>query len=406
MTKLGTITLISEDSNPLLSGAAFLLTSRSTQSHVIEINGGEVEIQEGGPYVVARFSSALDATSAFTTGHALAQEGLDMMSILGHYDAVIRDADDEHLIWWPDTNGIVLRTVSTTLLKFTVGKVNAIVRDKDGNIVPPTPINPSHHIAFRFFRLAQATDDLFDAYRNMYLAFEALLSSQFPKARTEQEISWLERALRSASTSLNLHNIAPPAPNDPIETLIEKIYKDARLPLFHAKEGRVYFAPQETSANRQVVSDALALLTKIVMRMAQTWFSARRIGGGVYFGWVYENATKILSECSAYASNFDAEVDLSENDLSHPRFLTAAKLHSRLAPELQRGSEPAILSTATRAELANANPVRRIELTTKSYPLVVHTCEAPIELGNILRFECLMHMRALNNNQPRSMFRQ
>jgi hypothetical protein len=39
---------------------------------------------------------------------------------------------------------------------------------------------PEHHIGFRFFRLAQVTDDLYDAYRNMYLAFEVLLSSRVP----------------------------------------------------------------------------------------------------------------------------------------------------------------------------------------------------------------------------------
>jgi hypothetical protein len=57
------------------------------------------------------------------------------------------------------------------------------------------------------------------------------------------------------------------------------IYKSARLPLFHAKDGRSYFAPLEKVADRKVVSNALNLLTQIVLRMADRWFKTRRLSG-------------------------------------------------------------------------------------------------------------------------------
>lgn len=65
-----------------------------------------------------------------------------------------------------------------------------------------------HHIGFRYYRLAQSTEDLYDGFRNMYLAFEVLLSSKYPKVRGEQEpleFSRLavSRCLRRESTSRN-----------------------------------------------------------------------------------------------------------------------------------------------------------------------------------------------------------
>lgn len=235
MLRLGTIPLIGEKRSLEPGGAAFLLTSPPTKDEVFPLEGGEIEVRNGQPYVVARLAPALDATTGFSVGHNLAQQGLDLMSILGIQDAVIRDAEDEHLIWWTETAGIVLRTVSTTLLRFAVGPVTLRVRDKEGREVPPTPSHPRHHIAFRFFRLAQTTDDLFDAYRNMYLAFEALLSSHYPKPDNEWEIDWLRRALKSASAVVRLDGLGVTPAGDLVESILETVYKDARLRSFMRK---------------------------------------------------------------------------------------------------------------------------------------------------------------------------
>lgn len=387
-------------------GAAFLLASRPTKDVLFPLDGGEIEIRQGGAYVVARFGPAPDATSAFSVGYRLTQQGLDMMSILGLHDAVTHGAEDDHLIWWTDASGLVLRAVSTVLLRFTVGPVTLIVRDKEGNMVLPVLSHPRHHVAFRFFRLAQTTDDLFDAYRNMYLAFEALLSTQCPKPDSEWEINWLRRALRSAAPLLRLDALGLPPSPDLVEAILEKVYRDTRLPLFHAKEGRPYFTPQDTLANRQAVEDALALLTQVVLRMAEAWFDARRPSSGVFFGWVYENVRQMVTDCSAYASSYDAAFDATEEDLSHPRFAAAARLQCRLAPELQRGREPAVLSVATEAELAKVSPLRRVELASATTPFVAHIFEGPIELEGFYRFEDLMRICGMNTNRPRSLFHQ
>ena len=405
MPRLGTIPLVGER-NDEAAGAAFQLSSPATRNAILPIEGAEIEVRNRQPYVVVRFTGPQDAITAFAKGHKFAQQGLDLLCVLGTQDAVIHDAEDEHLLWWTEPAGLVLRLVSTTSLKFAASPVTLTVRDKDGNLVPPAPSHPRHHISFRYYRLAQTTDDLFDAYRNMYLAFEALLSSQHPKSEGEWEVVWLRRALKAATNTIQLGDLGVSPGHDLVESVVDAVYRDARLPLFHAKEGRGYFAPQDSASSRQVVSRALDVLTHIVLRMAEAWYDVRRMGGGVFFGWVYDNATAQLAECYVYATSYDGPFDPCEHDLSHPRFQTAAKLPSRLAPELQRGPEPALFAAANGVDLSLVKPVRRIEVVKSDHPYIAQILDAELELEGVARFEVLMHIRVMNLNQPRSLFRK
>lgn len=405
MLRVGTIPLVAGETAEA-AGVAFSLFSPATSDALLSVEGGEIEVREGQRDVVVRFANAQDASTAFTQGHSLAQQGLDLLSVLGKQDAVIHDAEDEHVLWWTEQDGLVLRLVSTTVLKLAVNPVTVVVRDKEGNVVPPKPVEPRHHIAFRYYRLAQTTDDLFDAYRNMYLAFELLLSSQYPISKGEKEIVWLHRALSAATTTIKLEGLGVRQGNDLVESVLDVVYRDARLPLFHAKEGRDYFAPQDLVSNRVVVSHALSVLTQLVLRMAEKWYNSRRMGGGVFLAWVYKNTRAQLADCSVCVSSYDGPFDPGERDLSHPRFQTAVKLASRLAPELERGREPAVFAAVNGIELSSVQPIRRIEVVTSTYPYMAQMLESELECGGVARFEVLIHMRGMNLNQPRSLFRK
>jgi hypothetical protein len=180
LPRIGKIELLSRGEHASDCGAAFTLTSAPRRDALLCFEGAEIELRQGQRDAVVRFHSATDAGDTYQCGHTLVQEGLDLLSMLGRGDGVIAEAEDEHVLWWTEQIGLVLRLVSTATLQFGVGSITLEIKDSQGNIVPPTPVMPEHHIGFRFFRLAQVTDDLYDAYRNMYLAFEVLLSSRVP----------------------------------------------------------------------------------------------------------------------------------------------------------------------------------------------------------------------------------
>lgn len=226
-----------------------------------------------------------------------------------------RDAADEYLAWWKAKGEVTIAVVSTATFRFSVGPVVLEVRDAAGRVVPPQRVLPQHHIGFRYYRLSQVSDDLFDAFRNMYLAFELLLSAKYPKGRG-REIDWLRASLTTAAHDLDLPALAT-GPN-PIDRIIDVVYENARLPLFHAKDDHAYFAPVTSNQDRKAVTEALQLLTFIVMRMADVWHQTRRMRGGVNLK-LMEEADKHIFANSSFVASSDSTIELN-GDLSQPPF--------------------------------------------------------------------------------------
>ena len=65
--------------------------------------------------------------------------------------------------------------------------------------------------SLRYFRLSQATDDLFDAFRNLFLALESILSLKTPQQSEGSESKWLRRAWGAARERMS----SPQVPSDP-----------------------------------------------------------------------------------------------------------------------------------------------------------------------------------------------
>ena len=156
MPRLGTIPLVAANTSQA-AGVSFSLPLPASSDALISVEGADIEVREGQRTVVARFQGVGDAAAAFAQGHRLVQQGLDLLSVLGKLDAVIHDAEDDHVLWWTERSDLVLRAVSTSVLKLGVGPATVIVRDKDGNVIPPIRVQPRHHTAFRYYRLD--TDD-------------------------------------------------------------------------------------------------------------------------------------------------------------------------------------------------------------------------------------------------------
>lgn len=393
------------DDGRFASGASFALSATSKANAVIELAGAEVELVAGQKDAVVRLEDAYDASDLYSRAYEVVQAGLDMASILGKVDAAIADAEDEHVLWWTEPDGPVVRVVSTVSLAAGAGSVAVVAHDADGNVIPPTPVHPRHSVGFRYFRLAQVTEDLFDAYRNMYLAFEALLSSKYPKTG-RGERKWLREALDDARKSIQIADLVGEDSADPVGDLLAQIYTDARLPLFHAKDGEEFYVPHDSVESRDVVSRALSVLTKVVLRMAAVWFDARRMGGGIFLSFLYRSLSGTLKDAELVVSDDQSAFDREEDDLSHPRFESSRRLHTRLSSELQRDDAPAIFGSALKDELNGLEVLRRVDLIDDTKPLVGATFDAEIAIDGVSRLEMLLHVKAFNASEPKSLFRQ
>lgn len=265
MAKLGNIDIANKNSE-FDCGAAFLLSERECPESKITIvePNSEVEIQQNNPYVVVR-NKGLNNPDVLAEGlYEVAQKGLDLLCISGIANLSIHRASDEHLIWWRESSQQILRVVC--IHKLRSGAIS----------ISSDALHPQkYHESLRYFRLSQITDDLSDAYRNMYLALELLVSSISPKRSNESELVWLKRVLKDEANKI-------PGFQAVGEKIIEEIYRDVRCGLFHAKAGKDYVLPQSyDSSERKNITRILRELTTIVLSLAENHLNLGRSGGGL-----------------------------------------------------------------------------------------------------------------------------
>lgn len=86
---------------------------------------------------------------------------------------------------------------------------------------------------------SQASQGVFDAYRNMFLALEPLLDHIAPKPRSEGETDWLQRALTDATQrhAVDLTPFVKTPGKHPVEAFIGAHNAAVRCAVFHAKSG-------------------------------------------------------------------------------------------------------------------------------------------------------------------------
>ena len=217
---------------------------------------------------------------------------------------MIRNGGDEYLIWWREESKQILRVV-------TLCRYSTEVRISFANDQPHQPI---YHESFRYIRLAQITDDLFDAYRNMYLALELLVSTISSKARQESERNWLKRVIGSSPDYCTERRI------------VEEIYK-VRCDLFHAKKNEMYILPQKSLDDRKRVSDSLNHLSVLVFKMLRKLHNVGR-----QTGWSLSSINEYYIEQSEkifiILSDDDTLFDANET-IDSPTFKNSVRMTTR-----------------------------------------------------------------------------
>src|SRR6266699_2490443 len=162
------------------TGAGFSLggTVRS-DAQVALTSGWTAEVLAGTQTIVARGPQASGYETARDAGLDAAQEALDVFCIRGTLSLAVVRVEATHFAWWTDSARTIMRVVGVVDRNVGVTATLSVV-DTHGNpkLVPPLPV--VWHPSFRYFRVSQTSTDLFDAYRNLYLALESILTTMVP----------------------------------------------------------------------------------------------------------------------------------------------------------------------------------------------------------------------------------
>jgi hypothetical protein len=267
------------------SGGCFALSRRPRKSLRVEHEGWVVEVRSDANIVVARGGSNEQFEGACDEAIGHAQRALDQLSIHGFGDLVIQKVEDMHAAWWLEGGRAVFRYVSNSPMPTPAVHATFKVRNADGTIPAPTAPPPlPWDESYRYFRLSQATDDLFDAYRNLYLALESLLySMESPyqaNGKRRPEGKWLKCALSAADKRVVLSAHVPPGTADPVSYLFADLYDQHRNTLFHAKRGGVQ-SPALDAAGRAAIVSSLRTLARLYIALAEQATGSRRHGVSV-----------------------------------------------------------------------------------------------------------------------------
>jgi hypothetical protein len=241
-------------------GGAFELVSESDdEEFVYQLpNGTEVVIPPSSKYLVARHCPGADFDQVHHASWEAANRTIDIYFGQGGRPLVMAHKESTFLVWWPSSVGATVRIVAQIVVT-TRTRGTATARDAAGNIVEQPPAPPKvWNESLRYYRVSESSSDLYDSFRNLYLALEALLSKAVPpelkaNGRPEGDSEWLRRALGEVGQDFDFTPYAPTSTKAAHNAIHEELYENLRTAIFHAKDGRDRWVPQDWGSRAAIV---------------------------------------------------------------------------------------------------------------------------------------------------------
>jgi hypothetical protein len=381
------------------AGGAFRLSQAASEDSTEIIGDSTIEVRAGSEIVVTR--NAAGATYEDARGNALAaaNKGLDFLCLRGATPMAIRHAETEHVVWWSEGSQSVIRLLSAPTVTLHAGKVTV----KGGTPVVPPP--PEWHESARYFRLSQLTDDLFDSFRNVYLALESIFDHLAPQRTApsfEREGEWFRRALAEAGKIANLAGYAPKGVPDPAEALYDELYRSTRNLVFHAKSTRAYHLPH-SSPERRAVEETTRRAAYLYIALAERVIHLRPPGSG-WFAGAWRVAIDGLAPRLGIAVTNDPAPFSADDTAINPSGGALVELGVSRAPKYDRPFEHAFLGVGQGAEIAHLREVTRVCSTVDGEPHSAGIPEGALLVSDVDRFEALVVLRARNAHEPKRDF--
>ena len=383
------------------SGAIFTLNSRARRTGSVRVGAKwTVLVREGSDALVVRGGRAGSYAKAWDNGLEAAQRGLDILSLRAAGDLAVRDPDEAHIVWWQESRGLVLRLfgILTTTPEFSI---TLSVRNPSGRWVRPTRSKPVWHESFRFFRLAQVTDDVFDAYRNLYLALECLLDDLCPY-RGGPEMAWLKRALASSKAAPSIVALAPPGSKDPLRDVVHDVYSLTRTAVFHAKARQRHLTPG-VRKEREQVRETLEELARLYLTVVHHELGTQRGASGISSSAVSEMMDSVYGSSLVLVVSDDAATfDPGETSIN-PSGGAVVTLATRAAPEYDASFVRNWLGAVEVSRLSGLSRIARVGALQGDGVQFVQTLENVLTVGGFDILEAQL-ARRVENKGPRRLY--
>lgn len=410
MASFGSVPLVAASSPS--AGAVLFTIDSWPDDRLVQIDGAEVQFQAKEKAVIARGVAGTSHTDVKAKAIDLCNNALDLIAMTGGPRVGLAEVEKTNIVWWIEQGRWTVRLSATSTIYMSLA-ATVEVRDKNGVIVqqqvsPPPP----WHESMRYFRMSQTTDDLYDAFRNTYLALESILSSVEPvlvnvTGRPEGEGVWVTRAITTAGSLVNLGSYlrgGGAASTDPAGDVVAELYGTVRSSIFHAKNGRPVLLPQDQT-HRPLVADALERYTRLYVDLVNAHLGVTFPSGGMTS--VGFEAMTAGPRAAMTLVVSDDPTPVSKSDVSiAPSGGRVAPLTTSGRPDLRRPLYDAIYGVADIASVACAvGAVSRFGALLPDGQLgEVELLAQPLDVKGFDLLECVMAVRGVNAQQPRSVY--
>jgi hypothetical protein len=390
-----------DSENRYKSSIALYLTKESTVSMVEQLGDWDFELRQGSQFLVARIKKSLSREVTLRDGYEQAERFLDILSFENASTAEIGAPGRSHILFFERDGKSVIERMTTSDNSMSI-QLTITQLGPDGQIVPQPPPPPAKWIsALRFYRLSQTGRSPHEAYRNLWLGLEVLLSTEVPKGSKEKEGVWLRRALSQITSSLRLSHEVPSGVNV-VDHVMERHYTAMRCNLFHAKIGTTSTAPSMPSVEEAI--DAYAELVRIWRAIAVRIGNLRFVGSGLitYAGYAMQMAG-VFSQVIFHATEDGAmpaatDTTVSPNNCPIVAFDSARHI-GVVAPG--RVENLGIVDVSARETL----PLfRRIATSIGDVLFSVDYMKGGLDVNGVDYFEYRQGWRLLNTGMPRTYF--
>jgi len=391
------------------TGAIFELDGEVSSDRSLQLPlGWTAEFRSGLGYVVVHIDKGLGLNQALDDGIDAVQQALDLLCVAEHQRLRVENYEREHMVWYDSGGASILRVTTVVGFGVTVSASAKIVRANGKTEEPDLYPVPAWNECFRYYRLAQVSEDPFDAFRNLWLSLELALSIKSAKAQGEGEAAWIRRVGNTLRGSIP-KGAWPSKGTDPIGDLINDHYVDTRCRLFHAKAGKPRLNPLVT-ADRRIVMERFGTLLPFVREVLGDVAGAPKGGGGMTYQGFQRAMEAAHGDGLILLSDSQQPLDRAET-VDSPCWFGAKVVPG---PRMANESRPGLELRGIRIDAQDVAPaaIRRIGLASKGDDGAVQTLFATslrsssLNLDNDFNgFEAIFGVELVNQLSPRARFR-
>jgi len=389
------------------SGIAYGLAAKSSVDFLYEFDDStwQVELKKDVSDIVARSTKELNKEILASDGFEIIQRALDILSVKNIFSITLDNPATRSIGVYCQNKESILFHYSLTDFPMSMNFTMTEFDSQNIEIIQPLPPEPIWNESYRYYRLSQSGNDLFEAYRNLFLGFEALINAICPKHKKERERSWLKRSLGQIDEKINLSQHSQTDSESAVDCIIRTQYKDIRCRLLHAKLPNAQLP--HSRLNPVDVQTAYEQLIRIWRQIACHYFNVPNYGGLVTNIGFEKMMLKFFSNNTILSYTIDNSHLNKDDKKPSPK---GDEVNIFEVTDYSGAVRPGVVRIHGYEKINSSSgkyvkPIHRICCLNNEILFSISYIESGLKISGVDGWESIQELRLVNTSQPTAEFK-